>query len=140
MLERFESSCDERQKIIVSRDTGSKCMHRANNIKRCLVRQYQIDGYVITDPNEKKCDYLILNDDKKDAYLIELKGTELLHALEQIEQTEKILGRDLSLYEKYYRIVYRANTHDIHSLKFTKFVKTKGGRVKAATNLIEENI
>lgn len=140
MLEKFTSLCESRQKIIVSRDEKSSCQHRANNKEENLVRHYRIDGCVVTSKNVKKCDFLLLNDEKKNAYLIELKGTNIMRAIEQLESTERMLENDLQRYQIYYRIVYRSNTHAIRTLDYTKFCKRKVGRVKAGTEKLEEVI
>lgn len=78
MLNNFHSICEEKQKIIVSKDSGTARIHRAVNIDGDYVRHYKIDGNVISDKTVKKCDFLLLNDSKKDAYLIEVKGTDCL--------------------------------------------------------------
>ena len=46
-----------------------------NNRGKAYVRQYKIDGDVISDPQIVKCDYLVLNDNdnEKAAFFIELK-------------------------------------------------------------------
>ena len=140
MLDKAQSLCEERQKIIISKDVKSKCEHRAHNPERNLVRHYQIDGGVIVDKTVQKCDFLLLNDDKKNAYLIELKGTHILKALQQLEKTEKHLWEDLKTYTLHYRIVYKANTHAIRGSEYNKFCKAKNNRVKASTNLLEETV
>nr|WP_142411516.1 hypothetical protein [Clostridium sp. Marseille-P7770] len=140
LLEKSKSLCEERAKKIISRDKKSRCVHRAINTAQNLVRQYQIDEGVITDKTIQKCDFLVLNDEKMDAYLIELKGTDLRHALEQLEQTERHLSAELRSYTLYYRIVYKANTHAIRSSEYVKFCKLKKNRVKASTDIIEEKI
>lgn len=142
MLEKYKSLCEDRQKIIKSQDKGnSRVYHLAKNGDRNLVRHYQIDGVVIDSASTKKCDFLLINDGKRNAYLIELKGTDILSALEQLENTECILRNELAGYQMYYRIVYRANTHGIRASRYTKFVAKKGiDRVLAKTNCIEENI
>lgn len=71
----------------------------------------------------RKCDFLLINDTKRDAYLIEVKGTDLLSTIEQLEKTEEVLGADLKGYQKKYRIVYRHK-----------------GNVKAKTDWLEEEI
>ena len=140
MLDNAHSLCEERQKKIISRDTKSRCEHRAHNPERNLVRHYQIDGGVIVDKTVQKCDFLLLNDDKKNAYLIELKGTHILKTLQQLEETEKHLREDLKAYTLHYRIVYKANTHAIRGSEYNKFCKAKNNRVKASTNLLEETV
>lgn len=74
MLNNFHSICEEKQKIIVSKDSGTARIHRAVNIDGDYVRHYKIDGNVISDKTVKKCDFLLLNDSKKDAYLYRSKG------------------------------------------------------------------
>lgn len=121
MLEKFTSLCDARQKVIVSKDAGSSKLHRARNVDGNLVRHYRIDGDVITSKDVQKCDFLLLNDDKKNAYLIELK-------------------QDLNGYQKHFRIVYSSNTHAIRSSEYVKFRMDKKGNVKASTDLLDEAI
>ena len=142
MLEEYKSLCEDRQKIIKSQDKGnSRVYHLAKNVNRNLVRHYQIDGVVIDSASARKCDFLLINDDKRNAYFIELKGTDILSAVEQLENTEFILRDALVGYQMYYRIVYRSNTHGIRASRYTKFVAKKGThRVLAKTNCIEENI
>ena len=102
-LAYFKSECLEKQKIIVSRE--KKKSHVAVNKDENLVRQFRVDGYVITE-NIKKCDYLVINDDKLTAYFIELKGTDINGAIEQLKQTVELLKEDLKDYDKKLRIVY----------------------------------
>lgn len=140
MLNNFHSICEEKQKIIVSKDSGTARIHRAVNIDGDYVRHYKIDGNVISDKTVKKCDFLLLNDSKKDAYLIEVKGTDILTSIKQLESTELILRSDLREYEKKFRIVYRANTHAITSTEYKKFVIRHNGNVVARTDRMEEYI
>ena len=92
MLDKYKSMCQERQKIIVSRDQGAARVHQARNVDSDLVRHYQIDGYVICDPSVRKCDFLLLDDTKKKAYLIEVKGTDIKHAVGQLELSVWVYG------------------------------------------------
>lgn len=140
MLQNFKSMCEKKQAIIVSKDKGEGRIHRAFNTDKDTVRQYQIDGYVINSQTLNKCDFLLMNDIKKKAYLIEVKGKKLLDALKQLDSTEQLLQNDLKGYEKNFRIVYRPNTHDIHSTDYKKFYLKHKGLVVAKTNLLEESI
>ena len=70
-LHGFDSVCEERQKILVSKDSGHPQRHIANNVNLNYVTHYRIDGVVIKDGN--RCDYLLMNEDTRFAYLIELK-------------------------------------------------------------------
>ena len=133
MLENFRSHCIERQRIIVSSERG--CFHRAINDEKCLVRQFFIDGEVITNDSEK-CDKLVLNDDKRDAYYIELKGSDIRKAINQIANTEKILSDDLKGYTSFYRIIFKSGSHSIHTSEVLKWKERCGkdyntGKAKA---------
>ena len=85
-LNGYSSSCEERQRIIVSRDPGTSRQHRAVNNDACRVTQYKIDGDIVCDTSIR-CDFLVMNDDQRDAYLIELKGSDIEHALDLIKKT-----------------------------------------------------
>ena len=103
LLSTSKSHCEERQKIIVSSEKRSK--HTANNVNTCVVRQYKIDGEVIPDNLTKKCDFLVLNDDDKQAYFIELKGVDVEGIPKQIEATINLLEGELAGYIFHSRIV-----------------------------------
>ena len=83
---------------------------------------------------------MLTNDDRKKVYFIELKGTDVKKCIEQLEETERILGNEFPDYERYFRIVYKANTHGIRSTAISKFKIRKKGRVIAATDRYEEHI
>ncbi|MCD7965898.1 MAG: hypothetical protein LUG90_09045 [Clostridiaceae bacterium] len=140
MLNDYQSLCQPQAKVVVSRDSGAKRTHRAINADEDFVRHYRIDGDVIRDKTIRKCDFLLLNDTKKNAYLIEVKGTDLLSSVAQLENTEKILKEDLRDYQKKLRIVYRSNTHAVTSTEFKRFCFRHGGNVIARTDLLEEYI
>lgn len=108
------SQCGQQQKVIVSKEKYSK--HIAKNDQENDVSQYRVDG-VIIDDTTKRCDYLLLNHTKQAAYYIELKGSNLKHALEQLLQTDTTLREPLSEYvQKHFRVVLsRTNTHKIKS-------------------------
>jgi hypothetical protein len=63
------------------------------NEKRCKIRKIHIDGCVIKDNNMLKCDYLII-DNKNIEYYIELKGSDINHAIEQLEATITYINAD----------------------------------------------
>lgn len=126
-LSDFESECDKYQRIIVSQDPGSKPKHIAENNDISEVYQYRVDGYLIQEG--KRCDYLLLNKDKFSVYYIELKGSDLETAVEQIETSESELKRrfreDLEIYvEAYYRVILnKVCTHQLDSNKIKRFKK-----------------
>lgn len=122
-LDGYSSLCEERQPVIVSRDAKGRREHRALNMDACLVTQYRIDGDVIRDASIC-CDFLVMNDDRRDAYLIELKGSDIDHALDQLEATAARFQTELREYRVRYRLVCsRVKTQAMHSTKYKKFMK-----------------
>lgn len=82
-LKNFESLCGKNASQIVSKDKGNPQYHKGNNTAKAYVTHYKIDGNVIKKGS--RCDYLLLNENTLTAYLIELKGSDLLKAAEQLE-------------------------------------------------------
>ena len=103
-LNGYSSLCEERQRIIVSRYKRTRREHRAVNPDSCHVSQYKIDGNVVSD-SSIRCDYLVMNEDRRNAYLIELKGSDIEHALDQLEVTAERLQKQLQGYCIRYRLV-----------------------------------
>lgn len=139
-LEGFRSLCGEHDSKIVSKDRKNDQKHTAINVDGSYVTQYQIDGVVITG-SQPRCDFLVINEDKKDAFLIELKGSDISKAVLQLEATSIALRDQLAGYDKNYRIVYnRCNTHEINTSVVSKFKKAHKGKIKMCSKKMEENI
>lgn len=135
----FDSICEDHAPRIISQDRGNSQKHIAHNDLRSYVTHYAIDGVVIRQGN--RCDYLLLNEDKNTAYLIELKGSDLAHAARQLEATENALRSELSQYNKHYRIVAnKCKTQEIESTEFKKYRVKWGGKLKYGTSTINEDI
>lgn len=94
---------------------------KQNKREYCLVLKeqvtalkYEIDGHVIYDNNQIRCDNLILTDgfvDKDKAIFIELKGTNLHHAYDQLYESITSLKNIIGSNYKYYaRIVHTGGT------------------------------
>ena len=126
------------QKTIVSSENKKK--HIAHNVNGDAVYQYRVDGDLITDTIQSRCDFLLENESKKYAYLIELKGSNLDHAVEQIENTITFYSKELNGYTVLPRIVCRSNTHKMRSSKVQKFCKKYYQKYVIKDVLIEEDI
>lgn len=128
-LAKFHSLCGERQSKIVSQDRESRnpCKHIAVNKNRSRVVQYQLDGQVFTG-HEQRCDFLVMNQDKKSAYLIELKGSNVLHAMDQVLSAENLLKEDLVGYSVFYRIIYRSRTQEVRKSRIIRWKEKEGKR------------
>lgn len=138
-LQNFESICSKHALQIVSRDTGNPQYHRANNRDKDYVTHYKIDGVVLKAGN--KCDFLLIDETKKKAYFIELKGSDLTEAAKQIEATELALRQELVGYNLQYRIVAnKCKTQEIYSTGYKKYRMRWKGHLMQKTGWIEEDI
>lgn len=131
--------CSKNAAHIVSKDKGNSQYHRGINTKGAYVTHYKVDGIVIRTGS--RCDYLLINEETRTAYLIELKGSDLVKAAEQLEATEKILQQELSEYSIQYRIVAnKCKTQAIHSSAYRKYQVRWKGKLIQRTGFMEENI
>jgi hypothetical protein len=81
---------DDKRKNISLKDSGNPRKYIAQNPHGKGVVVYHIDGGLISDPKQSKCDYGLLTESDH-LYLIELKGADYSHALEQITNTINLL-------------------------------------------------
>lgn len=134
------SLCKVNQAIVVSRDRGNPREHRAiNPERRFALRHYKLDGELVRQT--KCCDYLLVNDTKGKAYLIELKGGNIDEAVAQLEAGEQICKNELSGYTFFYRIVCsKAKTHKIQGTKFRKFKEKCGSKLEMKENVFSETL
>ena len=138
ILDESKSICEKHQKIIVSEENKRK--HIANNDGGNLVHHFKIDGGIVpASSSMSRCDYLVINLEKKNAYPIELKGTDVKHAVDQIRSTITYLGGELSSYTILPRIIYNSTTHDVRDSKVRSFKKDYP-RCVLKTNTYEEKI
>ena len=121
--------------------TENRCTHVGNNINRQMIRQFKVDGEVIasSDPSPR-CDYLLLNDDARTSYYIELKGSDLIKAIEQIENTIALLSHSIPEYAIRRRIIFRTGTHGIQTRPVLAWKKKYGTTAKIKERTLEENI
>ncbi len=140
LLTPEKSLCEKKQAIVVSKDPGKPRAHRAVNPKRTYsLRHYRLDGELVK--NETCCDFLLVNDSMRKAYLIELKGEHIDDAVEQLEAGERKVRSDLSGYIFYYRIVgSKARTHKINGNKLRRFKEKCGKRLVIKENVLEETL
>ena len=137
----FTSLCEPNAKQIVSRDKGNSQEHRAHNRSGKPVTHYKIDGVVITEGN--RCDYALFTEeeDNKQAFLIELKGSDLSMVAMQIEATERALRNSLRGYSMNYRIVAnKCKTQEIQTAAFKKYILKWKKKLKYKTGEMEEDI
>lgn len=140
LLTPENSLCEKNQAIVVSRDRGAQREHRANNPQRKFdLRHYKLDGVLIKQTT--CCDYLLVNDSRKKAYFIELKGGNIDDAVDQLEAGEQMCIAELGGYSLFYRIVCsKAKTHKIRNIKFRKFREKCGTRLIMKENCLSETL
>ncbi len=138
LLTPENSICKKNQKIIVSKDSRAISVHRAYNTNAQYdVRHYHLDGELIKQ--EKCCDYLLVNDSRKRAYFIELKGGNVDDAIPQLEAAASRLKQELQGYTFYYRIVAsKTRTHNVKKSTFRKFQDKHGIYFKCENSPFEE--
>ena len=121
--------------------TENRCTHIGNNTNGHMVRQFKVDGEVVAagDPSPR-CDYLLLNDESRTSYYIELKGSDLVKAIEQIENTVSMISPSISEYTVFRRIVFKTGTHGIQTSPVLSWKKKHGNTVKIKERTLSENI
>ena len=68
-------------------------IEKPNNINLCKV---QVDGCLINNNDVLKCDYLFKICQTNQVFLVELKGTDVIHAINQIVSTYEQIKGDLA--------------------------------------------
>lgn len=117
----------------------NRCTHVAKNPKGKYIRQFQVDGGVFSKGKEpKRCDYLLLDDTDQRSYYIELKGSDVTAAIEQIESTISLIGSSLKNYKIYCRIVYRTATQRLYNSRLIKWKSQRNAIIKS--NCLEETL
>ncbi len=129
---------DSRKHISLSENKKKYLLH---NVSEDLMAVFHVDGGMIKSNDILKCDNLILDVSSMKAIFIELKGTDLAHALEQVNATIDLLSGDISGYSKCARIV-TSNRTNVPNIKANpKYVRLhKKADVKIAANILEESM
>lgn len=138
-LSGYQSLCGERDEWVVSKENGRE--HRAHNVNAKTVFQYHVDGDVIREG--MRCDFLVMVEEGRMAYLIELKGSDIGHAVLQLDATERHLRSELAGWTMRYRIVCtKSRTHSLESAAFKRFKKAhrEAGEFICKENRLEEEI
>lgn len=115
------------QSSFVSEENTRK--HIGNNPDRLHCRRYHVDGYILKSQDGNKCDYLLVNDDGKDAYFIEMKGGEIDDAPKQLEASIEALKDSLKGYYFFQRIVCsKAGTHKMNGSVILQWKRKYNGK------------
>jgi len=93
------------------------------NANSLTVLIYSVYGKLIDGEDEKRCDYLLMAKHGKKAFYVELKGSDWNHALNQLENTVRLLQPEMKGYTPHLRAVVRRgapNTKYIPLMKLRK--------------------
>jgi len=113
------STCKVNQPIVVSKENGNQ--HILYNKSLCNVFQYHIDGGINSTNIGERCDFIVEAEKtpRPHAYIIELKGSDLNKAINQIQKTIADYKVRLEGYVILPRIIiHRTSTHDIRGKKY----------------------
>lgn len=130
-----------KNKTYTSAENG--CKHIGNNVDLNYVDQYKVDGQVFrAGSGPERCDFLLLNEEKQTAYYIELKGTSIPKAIQQLNNSVSMLrSRHPKCDKIYYRIIYHAGSHETDSSATLRWKRSVGvNRVIIKSRQLEENI
>jgi hypothetical protein len=129
--------------IVPCKDKGHATEYRYINQSNNHLAKYRVDGGLISD-NDAKCDFLLLNCERKQAYFIELKGSDIIHAIEQIDRSIDMLKPSLPEFAVFARVVIsRVNTINLKNTKLLKLerkVKSMHGNLDKKTRLLVETV
>ena len=133
----------QKNKIVTCTDAKSSTKYIYQNDSQDILSKYKVDGCLIDD-EDSKCDFLLLNCTKGISYFVELKGSDLIKAVEQIERSINVLHKDFKEYSVEARIVLtRVNTTDLKSSKLirleSRLKKLNGKLIKQTRQLTEKN-
>lgn len=98
----------------------------------------EVDGCLLTskEKGDNKCDYLFIHCQKEEFYFVELKGTELMKAIEQLDKTVRALKKKLhkDFPKQFYAFIVCSNVPKAASTKVNlakrRFFKNHGQQVE----------
>ena len=134
--------CDNRRTFVAKEN---KREYRLVNISRKKICKIRIDNGYITETNVAKCDFGFLVCDDIYIILVELKGSDFIHAVEQISSTIHLMNRELENQKVSARIILsKMQVPNIENypkfLKLKKIIKSKNGNIKYQTRQLTENL
>lgn len=136
---------DDDKSCAVFRDKKQPRVYRAHNPARKIIKGYKVDGGIITSSLLEKCDYALYTEDDK-IYLIELKGGDYKHAIEQISSSVDILIKNVGVTAKEVNgrvVLSKCKTPSLWANDEKKLIaklRRLGGNLDKKVRLLEENI
>lgn len=143
MLPESFNAClkfSDNRRTIVREEEKKKYI--GNNVHSHIFSGYKLDD---TFKQNEACDFLLIREVNQVFYFIELKGSDLIKAVDQIqnsiELTKKHLPGGAVLHGRI--VPSRVNTHDLNSVRYRKLeqkLKSTGGTLLKKERLLEENV
>jgi hypothetical protein len=131
-----------KHKQVVFKDDKVSRKYIGKNPKQKDLIGLRVDDCLIKEG--QKCDYLLINVNDKTLYFIELKGSDLVKAIDQIDRTLDILLPKIEHQTVNGRVVLsRVSTPDLVSsryIKLKKRLKDLNGTLEQKSVLMEEII
>lgn len=122
IIDKSFSHIDINTRIIVCEENNVRYI--ANNTKIAIVYKFKIDGEVISNSQQKRCDYLVENETTRNAYFVELKGADIAKAYLQLRETIHAFADCLSDYYIHCRVVCsKIPTHNINGSEYRNLRK-----------------
>jgi hypothetical protein len=126
----------------VFKDAKVSREYTGKNPNKKELKGLRVDDCLIKEG--QKCDYLLINVNNKTLYFIELKGSDLIKAVDQIDRTLDILLPKIEHQKVNGRVVLsRVSTPDLVSsryIKLKKRLKDLNGTLEQKSVLMEEII
>ena len=141
-----EAEVSKKKKVVLKDKKGGSSTYRGDNINSLEIVTYRVDGGLISnDKGVKKCDYALYTILSQSLRLIELKGSDLNKACDQITSTmQLLLSQDVQIARLYGRVVLtKVRTPDLQSSKvrnLKELLVKRGGDFKYQTQEMKEPI
>lgn len=134
---------DKRAAVVLVDPKGGPSEFRGENDSKKLITVYRVDGCCIKQSESKACDYLLLVEES-DAWLIELKGSDLAGGIQQMEAVMKVFEEKLRPRRIHVRIVpskVRApDTIASTEFRLRKRLRAVEGTYKCQTRVMKEKL
>ncbi len=129
-------------RIINASENRSK--YSLNNPHQKEVCKIKVDNCLEKESSSKQCDYLFLSCNTLRAFFIELKGKDLTHAIQQLDQSIDNLSPSIEEFAINARVVLsKTQTPDLRTTKYKKFVtkvKRLGGTFVHKNKILTETL
>jgi len=129
---------NEKRKICIAIENGKKYV--LINDSDLIIRKVKIDGCLPQNNNEKRCDFLMNVESIKRVFFIELKGGDLVKAVNQITSSIDYLKKEFVGYQIEARIIGSRDVPNLISdpnyVRLAKRVLPTNGEIIRATNKI----